>query len=442
MAAATGIELLNCQWSQLNKEQLKKVQKPLDIDEFIEKKKIDHTVANVGSSTIKPLTYRYDSPMVAHAAMEPRSGVAYYKTREEGHSVCVIWTGCQDPWLVRTAAAKAVGIKKSRVEVHNLRVGGAFGGRVLCQASVEAAWLSKAVGKPVKVQWSREDEFRYNYVGPQFSTRIDANIDKTGQITHWHYQSVGAPILTSSMLVPSYLHWAADLIPDPGTKRGMTIPYDIKNQRVEFADERLPMATGPWRGLGAAPNTFALECAMDELAHTAGKDPIAFRLAHTKNARFTECLRRLQVHLNESTDSVGIAAAIYKENTYVATAVKVDITKGTPRVTKVICVHDCGRVISPDQVRAQIEGNIVWGIGMALHEQFVLENGIAKTTNFDRYQLPTQMDVPDMVVELVESTMSPSGAGEAAIAPAAAAIANGLFAATGRRERQLPIVMG
>lgn len=448
IAAAQGLEALNVQWEPLDANQVSKVQRSLDIDEYLDNSKLDHSEIEEGSvksaalNAAQTLSMRYDSPMIAHAAMEPRSGVAHWQTNESGKSFCEIWTGSQDPWLVQTAAAKALGISKKGVVVHNQRVGGAFGGRVLCQASVEASWLSKAVGVPVKIQWTREEEFRHNYVGPQFSTRIDAGLDAKGRITHWQHQAVGAPILTSSMLVPPYLHWAANLIADPGTKRGMITPYTFENQRVDFADERVPMPTGPWRGLGAAPNTFAVECAMDELASAAGEDPIQFRLKHTDNPRFAECLRRLQKHTRGSTGSIGIAAAIYKEVTFLAIAVEVTLINGRPRVSRLVCVHDCGRVISPDQVRAQIEGNLVWGIGMALYEEFKLDNAIASTTNFDHYQLPRQIDVPDMTIELVNSELPSSGAAEASLAPAAAAIANAVFSATSERHRKLPISIG
>lgn len=448
MAAVQGLEALDVQWQTLDAKQVAKVQRSLDIDEYLENNKLDHSPIEEGSvqsaahNAEQTLTLRYDSPMIAHAAMEPRSGVAHWQTNEYGKSFCEIWTGCQDPWLVQAAAAKALGISKTRVVVHNQRVGGAFGGRVLCQASVEASWLSKAVGVPVKIQWTREEEFRYNYVGPQYSTRIDAGLDAKGRITHWQHRAVGAPVLTSSMFVPPYLHWIANRIADPGTKRGMAAPYTFNNQRVEFADERVPMPTGPWRGLGAAPNTFAVECAMDELAIAASEDPIEFRLKHNDNPRFAECLHRLQKHIGSSTNPIGIAAAIYKGVTFVAMAAEVSLLNGQLRVSRLICIHDCGRVISPDQVRAQIEGNLVWGIGMALHEEFTLDNAIASTTNFDRYQLPRQMDVPDMTIELIDSELPPSGAAEASIAPVAAAITNAIFSATSKRHRKLPIKVG
>jgi len=446
MAVSAGLKALDVQWQALTKSQLANVQRSLDIDEFVSQRKLDHVAGKSGSvSSAKKqaqqtLSLRYDSPMVAHAAMEPRCGVANYRMNEFGHATCDVWTGCQDAWLVRSAVAKALRLKEERVQVHNLRIGGAFGGRVLCQAALEAAWLSKAIQQPVKVQWSREDEFRYNYVGPQFSSRIAAGLNSSGQITHWFHQSLGAPILTSSMFIPPYLHWAANFVADPGTRRGTELPYAIENHRLEFADERIPMPTGPWRGLGAAPNTFAMESAMDELATAAGVDPITFRLNHLKEKRLAACLIRLQNLVGDRVNNMGIAVAIYKGVTFVATAIAMEMVAGQPRVKQAICVHDCGRVISPDQVRAQIEGNVIWGIGMALLERYELAKGIAGARNFDRYTIARQVHVPEIEIDLLESEAAASGAGEAALAPVAAAIANGVFNLTGKRHRRLPIV--
>ncbi len=445
MAAARGLDALAVRWAPLAPDDLAAVQQSLDIDLWLENDALDHRGERLGSleqgaaAASRTFSFRYDSPMAAHAAMEPRSGVARWYGASGGETSCEIWTGSQDAWMVQAAAARALGVSRERVVVHNHRVGGGFGGRVLCQASVEAAWLSQAAGVPVKVQWSREEEFRYNYVGPQFSTRIDAGLDASGRITHWHHRAVGAPVLTSSTFVPPHLHWVANRVPDPGTKRGMALPYAIAHRRLAFADERVPMSTGPWRGLGAAPNTFAVECAMDELALAADETPINFRLRHLEEPRLKGCLQRLQQKLAGDAPTFGIAAASYKGVTFLALAAQVEVSAGGLRVTRLVCVHDCGRVISPDQVRAQIEGNLVWGVGMALFENFELSGGIAATSNFDRYVLPRNGDVPDMEIELVDSAAAPSGAAEAALAPAAAAIANAAFVATGVRYRQLPL---
>ncbi len=204
MAAIDGIAALNTSWRSPDLDDVNQEQRDMDIDVAIKNGTLDHEFIDKGSVEKaakkggRSLSLRYDTPMVAHAAMEPRSAVASFHRNDQQEHVCEIWTGCQDPWLVRSVAADLLSMSRSKVIVHNLRIGGAFGGRVLCQASIEAAWMSKAVGKPVKVQWSREDEFRYNYVGPQFSTRIDVGLSDEGRIGYWHHRAIAAPILTSS----------------------------------------------------------------------------------------------------------------------------------------------------------------------------------------------------------------------------------------------------
>lgn len=441
MAARRAVEALACQWAPLDPATLAEIQSGNDIDAAIAADALDHTPVDVGSvkrgraNAFAVLNVRYDTPMVAHAAMEPRAGVA-----DVTGDRCTVHTGSQDPWYVQGAVARALGRGRDQVEVHNHRIGGAFGGRLHCQASVEAAWLSKGSGRPVKVQWTREEEFRFNYVGPQFSHRIEAGIDADGNIAFWHHRMIGSPILTSSALLPRHLNWIVDRFPDPGTWRGAELPYRSSNHRIDFADARHPMHTGAWRGLGAAPNTFAVECAMDELAALAGIDPIAFRERHAVDPRLAETLRRVRSLSGWSQrPGLGVAAAAYKGVTFVAVVAQVARRNGRAVVEHLWCAHDCGLVINPDQVRAQIEGNLVWGIGMALSEAFVLENGIAATNNFDRYRIPRNSDAPATDIELIASSQPPSGAGEAAFAPAAAAIVNALATLDGERLRALPV---
>jgi CO/xanthine dehydrogenase Mo-binding subunit len=442
MALEAGLKALDAQWTPLTPAELEIVQTELDVDAARDQKLMDHKPISRGDvdaaerSAAQILDLRYDSPMAAHAAMEPRAGVASY---DAATGELQVFTGSQDPWFMRQATSNATGVSETQVVVTNLRIGGAFGGRVLCQPSLEAAWLAHAVGKPVKVQWSREDDFRHNYVGPQFSTRIRASLDQNGNIVSWHHQMVGAPILTSSMLIPPYLHWAANIPADPGTVRGLETPYNFPNHEVVFGDVRLPMPTGPWRGLGAAPNTYAVECAIDELARAANINPIEFRVRHSAHSRLADVLTRLQAKLGSDAGQYGVAATAYKGVTFVAVAAKVERVNGALRVTDLVCTHDCGRVIAPDRVLAQIEGNLAWGVSMALDERFELSNGIARTDNFDTYPIARNSDVPDMDIEMIDSELSPSGAAEAALAPTAAAIANGLFAATGERLRTLPL---
>ncbi len=442
MTAEHGRRALTCRWSELDAQTLERIQSPLDVDRAIEEGGLDHRPVDEGdleagrAAAAKHLDVRYDTPMVAHACMEPRSGVARF---QDGR--CEIWTGSQDPWFVRGHAARATGLSTSDITVHNQRIGGAFGGRSLCQASIEAAWLAQGSGRPVKVQWSRQEEFRFNYVGPQFSHRIEAGVSPSGEIAYWHHRMVGSPILASSTMVPEHLHWVADIPADPGTWRGAEFPYAADNVRVDFADVRKPMPSGPWRGLGAAPNTFAVECAVDELAQLSGADPLVFRARHAKHERLTRVIEEVRdfAGWQPDRDRRGIAVTSYKGATFVAVVAQVDVAGDVPRVERLWCVQDCGLAVCPDQVRAQIEGNLVWGISMVLHEEFRLEDGIGATVNFDTYPIARNSDVPRIDVRIVESELAPSGSGEAAFAPAAAAIVNAIARARGERPRALPL---
>jgi CO/xanthine dehydrogenase Mo-binding subunit len=449
MALEGGVSALGCRWSELDAEAVAEVQARLDVDASTREGALDHTPVSEGdlddgrARAVVHLDVRYDTPMAAHAAMEPRAGVA---RMVDGR--CEVHTASQDPWFVQGHVARALGTSRDDVLVQNHRIGGAFGGRSLCQASVEAAWLAAGSGRTVKVQWTREEEFAHNYVGPQFSHRIQAGTDAEGRIAYWHHRMVGGPIMTSSAMIPEHLHWAADLPADPGTWRGADLPYRVEHRQVDFADVRQPMPTGAWRGLGAAPNTFAVESAMGELAEAAGADPFAFRQAQALDPRLAHVLERARVVSDwdaqvEAGAQLGVAATAYKHVTFAAVVARVRPAASPgeePRVDGLWCVQDCGYVACPDQVRAQIEGNLVWGITMALYEEFRLEEGRAATTNFDAYRIARNSEVPDIAIELVDSDAPPSGAGEAAFAPAAAAIANALLRATGTPVRRLPLI--
>lgn len=444
MAATEALAKLEPQWSKPTTEQTLAFDQGFDIDAAIAADILDHQAIHTGdigkgsAAAIESLSLRYDSSMTAHAAMEPRAGCARVT-----NDVIEIWTGSQDPWLVRAFAARLLRWPTDKVIVHNHRLGGAFGGRALCQASIEAAWLAAASKVPVKVQWSRSEELRYNYVGPQFSHRIDCGVTATGEISHWQHRMLGAPILASSAMIPKGLQALADIPADPGTQRGTELPYHCQNQELSFADIRGFMPTGPWRGLGAGPNTFAVESAIDELALAAQSDPLTFRLQQMSDSRLIRVVKKIAKRCawdrsRPPQSALGIAVSAYKGVTFVAVVAEVEVRNNQPTLTRLWCVQDCGRVIVPDQVQAQVEGNLVWGISMARHERYQTKAGLGLPSNFHNYPIARALDTPTMDIQLVESNQKPSGAGEAALAPTAAAIANAYARATGQRPRQLP----
>ncbi len=423
----------------------------LDVERARERDDFEHTVVSDGDpeqaagAAAQRLDAHYDTSLMAHAAMEPRAGVVSVTPER-----VEVWTGTQDPWYMRALVARICGRSDDAVLVHNQRMGGAFGGRKRCQATLEAAWLSTLVGRPVRVQWTREQEFRGNFFQPPFSHHIDAGIDGEGRITHWLHDYTAGPIIFDSVTIPQGAQWLTDLVGDPGSTRGSVPPYHIENRRVRFSDIRLPMVTGAWRGLGAAPNTTPVEIAMDELAALAGLDPMEFRLRNLppEQARLAAVLREVARISGWGGPTPpgrgrGLACTSYEDETLVAIVVEVavDADGGAIRPTRAWCAQDCGLVVSPDQVEAQIEGNIAWGCSMALHERMRLRDGELVSDNFNTYRVLRQSESPDIEIALIHNPeTSPRGAGEPAIAPTPAAVANAVSAATGRRVRRLPIV--
>lgn len=428
----------------------------LDVDKLRAAGDLEHILANEGNlsvgrgTAVHQINARYETSFAAHAAMEPRAAVAWVKKDK-----VEIWCGSQDPFFVQRRVAKIIGRDVGDVVVHSHRIGGGFGGRVLCQPSEEAALLSAAVGKPVRVQWDRDMEFQNNSFQPAYSHRIDAGVTQEGTISHWEHDFVSSPILTGP--VPGNIAWVLDMVVgDEGTARGGLSHYRMANRRVRYSDIRTPVPISAWRGLGAAPNTFAIESMMDELAVSAALDPLAFRLKNlpatgyktAKDVKLAKVLRRVGEIADWGRTAPqdvgrGIAGAVYRDQTAVAIVaeVHVDHTAGELRVTKIWCVQDCGLVINPDQVENQIMGNIAWGCSMALKERITFEAGAVEQSNFDNYDILRHNEMPEILVELsTPSEEPPVAVGESAFAPVAPAIANAVFAATKRRVRRLPML--
>lgn len=411
----------------------------------------EHTLVDEGdrslgdAASVRTISANYATSYMAHAAMEPRAAVAWVTK-----SGAEIWCGCQDPYFIRGRIAGLLRRKPDDVVIHPLRMGGGFGGRVLSQPAEEAALLSVHAGRPVRVQWDRETEFQQNYFQPKFSHAIDAGLDEMGNIVFWRHDFVSSPIIFG--LVPkSVAPILYALVADKGTARGAKIPYGVGHERVRYSDIRTDIPTGAWRGLGAAPNTFATESMMDELAHAAGKDPLAFRLAHLGGGtghddRLSNVVRRVGemsgwAGSTAKQRGLGLACAIYRDQTHVAVVAEIKLNHEERRITvaKLWCAQDCGLVINPDQVENQVLGNLVWGCGMALKEKLTFSNGMANERNFDGYNVLRHGEAPESYIELVETEVArPAAVGESALAPAVAAIANATFAGTGKRPRRLP----
>ena len=424
----------------------------IDIDTHLRRGALQHRLRkdDLPTDTAWTLDLRMDVPLAAHAPIEPRSATAHWLADADKKGIALkVWAGTQDLFYMRDVLARQFSLAAERIEVQACRIGGGFGGRTLCTVELEAAVLAQAVGAPVKVQWSRAQEFAQGFQRPPSSHRVRARVHG-GRITHWWHALASSHILFTPAVMPVWMQTLADLAGDSGVARGAQMPYDVPQQRIEFTAQRLPVHTGPWRGLGAGPNTLVVESAMDECARHAGADPLDWRLQHTTDARLAQVLRRAAADARwperPASDATtlrgrGIVGGIYKGVSYAAAVADVEVqrTTGQVRVTALWCAHDCGLVLQPDGVRAQTEGNLVWSLGMVLHEQLpVARSGVA-AASFADYPLPRMGDVPPLHVHLIDSNEPPTGAGETAMVAGAGAIANALRDATGVRFSRLPV---
>ncbi len=422
------------------------VAQQIDVDAQRERGRPPHGVLQRGrldEAAAWDVDLRIDIPLAAHAAIEPRAAVAALDTS----GVLDLWVGSQDAYYQRDVVCKTLGRSEDRVRVHPCRVGGAFGGKTICTVELEAALLCEAVRAPVKVQWTRAQEYRQGFHRPPSSHRLRARL-RNGQLHDWQHHFASSHILFTAAGVPAWLQRITDVVAgDPGVARGAAPPYRMPNADVRFALARLPVFTGPWRGLGAGPNGLAIESAIDECARVAGTDPVAFRLAHLEDPRLARVLRAAVQAADtppaapeRTRQGRGVACGTYKQNSHAAVVADVTVTAdGQVRVLQLTCAHDCGHVIDADGVRAQCEGNLVWGLGMALGDALSLRDGAVVSDSFAAAPVPRLGEVPPMRVVLVDEGEPPGGAGETVIVAAAAAIANAVREATGRRPARFPL---
>ena len=360
----------------------------------------------------------FTTAYIAHVPLETRCAVALW----DGDRVTV-WTGTQVPFGVRGQVAAQLNIDEGNVRVIVPSTGSGYGGKHSGEAAVEAARLSRASGRPVKVRWSRADEFAYAYFRPAALIDIRAGLDDRGRITAWDHTNINSGPM------------------------GIRSPYDITNHHVRYQPADSPLHTGSYRALAATANNFARESAMDELAHLAGEDALDFRLRHLKDDRLADVLKQAADRggwpdRGESGErGVGVACG-FEKGGRIATCVEVSQPKvGELKVTRIVAAYDCGRVIDPDNLRNQIEGALVMGLGGALFEQVHFEHGRITNGAMKTYRVPRFSDVPPIEVILVDRPSEPSvGAGETPIIAIAPAIANAIFNLTGQRRRSMPLL--
>ena len=421
---------------------------PRDKDEITEKK---GDFEKAWPDAVKKVSADFYWPMQSHASLGPSCAIADVKEGE-----ATIWTASQGTHKFAEAFADILQLPQGKVRQIYLDGAGCYGMNGHDDAAMDAAILSRATGRPVRVQWSRADEHAWDPKGPPQTLTIDAGLDKDGRINTWRAQ-MWIPRLTPKLPhVPLVSPALAGLPQTPGIATGSlnvgaSPSYDIPNmETVLHYVKDTPARTAPLRAPGKVGNLMAVETVMDELALAAGKDALAFRLEYLKDTRSIDILKKTgEIHgwqprtePRKDGKGRGIAFTHYKGNeTYVAIAVDVDVdrTSGAIRVTRVSCAHDCGQIISPDGVKAQVEGCILQSISRTLFEETKYDRERITAVDWASYQILTFPDVPELNIALIDRPDKPPvGAGEAAVAPVAAAIANAVFDATGVRLRSAP----
>jgi isoquinoline 1-oxidoreductase len=363
----------------------------------------------------KTVTATYTIAYIAHCPLEPRVGVA-----EWADGGLTVWTGTQAPFRVRDQVAAAVKLPADKVRVIVPDMGSGYGGKHTNEAAVEAARLAKAVGKPVKVVWTREEEFTWAYFRPAGVIDVTAGVAADGTLTAWdfhNYNSGGSGIRT---------------------------PYTVANQRTEFHSTDSPLKQGSYRALAATANHFARESVMDDLARAVGLDPLAFRLKNLKEPRLRAVLEAAAKRFGwgkppEPGRGFGLAGGTEK-GSFVASCAEVEVKNGHLRVVRVVTAFECGAILNPDHLTNQVEGAVVMGLGGALTERIEFQDGKVLNPNLTDYRVPRFRDVPALETVLVDRKDLPSeGAGETPIVAVAPAVGNAVAQATGVRPRSLPM---
>lgn len=399
----------------------------------------------------KRLDATYYWPMQSHASMGPSCAVADVKA--DG---ATIWCGSQGTHRWAQVFAKLLGLPDGSVRMIYLDGAGCYGTNGHEDAAMDAALLSRAVGRPVRVQWMRDDEHGWDPKGPPQLLRLQATLTDDGRIDAWRTEMWVTRATPNLPHIPLISAGAAGIPQQAGFSTGLITgngdpPYDMPHmEMVVHWLKSAPLRTSNLRAPGKIGNVMAVEAFMDELAFAAGKDPLAFRLAAIKNPRGLDVLRKVgeimtwQERAEPRRDGKGrgVAYTHYKNNeTLLAMGmeVEVDAATGVIRVLRVACAHDCGQIISPDGVRAQVEGCILQTISRSLFEEVTFDSKMVTSTDWDSYPILTIPGAPKLDIVLIDRpTEPPFGAGEAATSPVAAAIANAVFDATGVRLRRAP----
>jgi isoquinoline 1-oxidoreductase beta subunit len=393
-------------------------------------------VGNAMASAVSKVDATYQVPFLAHAALEPMNCTVH--VRKDG---CEVWVGNQAIARVQATAAKTAGFPLDKVVVHNHLIGGGFGRRLESDGVTRAVEIAMHVDGPVKVVWTREEDIQHDMYRPYWFDRLSAGLDANGKPLAWDNRFAGSSVI-ARWLPPGF---ANGLDPD-STEGAIDLPYALPNMHVEYLRVEPPgIPTAFWRSVGPSHNVFVTESFMDELAAAAKQDAVAYRRAlldQSPRAKAVLDLAAEKAGWGQPLPArVGRGVSLqFVFATYMAQIAEVEVAKnGAVRVRRVVCAVDCGTVVNPDTVQAQIQGAIIFGITAALHGEITLKNGRVEQANFDTYQMLRMNEAPVIEVHIVQSSEPPGGMGECGTSAIVPAVANAIFAATGKRLRKLPV---
>ncbi len=391
------------------------------------------------ASAAKKIEAVYEVPYLSHLMMEPLNCVVDLRADS-----CEVWTGSQFQTIDRANAAKIAGLPNEKVQLHTTFLGGGFGRRANPQSDfvVEAVYVAKAAGAPVKVIWTREDDMSGGWYRPAFLHAIAGGIDANGNVVSFRSRSVGQSIMAGTLFAAMMMKGKAY---DPASVEGLDdLPYEIPNIAVESHQAEVGVPVQWLRSVGHSHTAFAVECFIDELAALAGKDPYQFRRAmlqkHPRHLGVLDLAAQKAGWDKPLPKGMGRGIAVhFAFESYAAHVAEVSVTDDRVRVHRMVCAVDCGQYVNPNIIKAQLEGGAIFGASAALYQELTFENGRLQQTNFNSFPVMRMNECPEIETYIVDNQEKSGGIGEPGVPCAAPAIANAVFAVTGKRVRRLPI---
>jgi isoquinoline 1-oxidoreductase beta subunit len=463
-SAIKGREVLDVHWD-------KGSHSDFDSDQFIEKLKAafgqeGYPVRRQGDAAealrtaTKQLEAVYEFPFQAHAPLETMNCTADVRSNS-----CEVWTATQAPETAHADIMKTLGLPSEAVKVHTTLIGGGFGRRLFVDYVHEAVELSKAIGNPVQLVWTRADDMRHGYFQPASVEQLAAGLNAQGRVLAWSHKSVGSDL---SIYGPPGEEEKKDLqryARDESPWGAFDNPYSFPVMKVDYVPVDSPVPTGPWRAVQYPSRVFARESFMDEIAHAAGRDPLQLRIDllqpggvltlgeqkidRSRMIRVLETAREKSVWTRPLADAGrqdrfygrGVAINIYHAGSYIAQVAEVSVARDFRdlRVERIFCVVDCGLPINPAGLEGQVESGITWGLSATLHGKIDFRRGRAEQGTYQDFRVMRMNEMPIIETYVIPSTAPPGGFGEHPVPPVAPAVANALFAATGKRLRSLPL---